>query len=325
MKKRLVSKVKSPTFLPEMKSLNKHAQFNFVWLFAIIVGGAILLLAIYGAIKTGDTERFKTDTKIAKELSILTNPLQSGFSEGSFGSILFKDETKIRNVCFSQNGTFGKNELSVATRSDIGEEWNLLGGATSIYNKYIFSSEKNSGKEYYVFSKPFEFPYKVTDIIFITPENYCFINAPEEVSDEVANMRFPNIKISSDCTLPESINVCFGSGTDCDIAVYGTKVIKNGEEMSYVGSSLMYAAIFSDKGIYDCNIERMMYRTSKIAGELSEKTDIMNSRDCSTNLKVSLLYWESSTSQAKANNFVNLKNEADNLEKLNNRELCRVW
>jgi len=67
--------------------MKKRGQFNFVWLFAIIAGGAILVLAIYGATKAGDSQRFQTDTEIAKELAILTDPLQVGFAEGSFGKI----------------------------------------------------------------------------------------------------------------------------------------------------------------------------------------------------------------------------------------------
>ena len=60
-----------------MKSIKKSigrkkGEFNFNILFAIIAGGAILVLAIYGAVKIGNTQRFQTDTEIAKKLSILT-------------------------------------------------------------------------------------------------------------------------------------------------------------------------------------------------------------------------------------------------------------
>ena len=131
-------------------------QFNFVWLFAIVAGGAILFLAIYGALQFGDTLRYGSDTKAAKSIAILTDPLQAGFAEGSFGKILFRQEARVNNICF--DGEFGKNDISVSQRSDVGAEWNLAGGATSVYNKYIFSSEKSSGFDYYVFSKPFNFP-----------------------------------------------------------------------------------------------------------------------------------------------------------------------
>ncbi len=129
----------------------KKGQFNFVWLFAIIAGGAILFLAVYGAVKTGDSARFQSDSEIAKSISVITDPLQAGFSEGSFGKISFREETRINNICFS--GEFGKNDISVATRSSVGEEWNLPGGTTSIHNKYIFSSGKKFRKRLLCFLK----------------------------------------------------------------------------------------------------------------------------------------------------------------------------
>ena len=124
----------------------KKGQFNFAWMFAIVVGGAILFLAVFGAMRAGDTYRYQSDTEIAKSLSVITDPLQAGFAEGSFGKISFNEETRINNICFDgphldtkdRTGQgFGKNDISVSTRSDIGEEWNLPGGATSVHNKYF--------------------------------------------------------------------------------------------------------------------------------------------------------------------------------------------
>ena len=312
-----------------MKS--KNAQFNFVWLFAIIAGGAILALAIYGAIKIGDTQRYKTDTEIGKKISIITDPLQAGFSEGSFGKIVFKQETRINNDCLD-NG-FGENRISVATKSRIGKEWNLAGGATSIKNKYIFSSSKNSGEEYYVFSKPFYFPFKVADLIFLTSQNYCFINAPDQIAEEVESLNIENIKIDN-CS-ENDIKVCFGSG-NCDINVYGTcmsncdsvydegYVEKAGQKMNYVGA-LMYAGIFSDKEIYDCNVKRLMYRLGKISEIFAKKTDLMNARDCNTNLKADLILLSSMAMNTTSDNLVAMNNFVKQLETKNEKEVCGVW
>ena len=79
--------------MKERRGINRKAQFNFVWMFALIAGGAILFLAIYGALKVGEGERYEADTAIAKSLSFLIDPLQAGFSEGNFGTINFKEET----------------------------------------------------------------------------------------------------------------------------------------------------------------------------------------------------------------------------------------
>lgn len=312
---------------------NKKAQFNFVWLFAILAGTAILVLAIYGATKAGDTMRFQTDTETAKSISIISDPLQAGFSEGSFGKILFKQETRINNFCF--DGEFGTHRISVSTKSNIGEEWNLPGEQITVKNKYIFSSEVASGEEYYVFSKPFEFPYKVADLIFLTPNNYCFINAPGEIVDEIEGMNIPNIEIDN-CTNVEAIKVCFGVGGDCDVKVRGSclsgcnsnydwgSVEKPGLKMNYVGD-LMYAAIFSDRGIYECNVRRLMYRTGMIARELIDKADLMDARNCNTNLKVDLIYWRELTINATADELKGLYSVANVLGRKNDREICGLW
>ena len=309
----------------------KRGQFNFVWLFAIIVGGAILFLAIYGALKTADTRSYQQDTEIAKKISILIDPLQAGFSVGSYGSIIFKKETKIRNVCFENVGFFGKNTISVSTRSDIGEEWKEEGIATSINSKYIFSSENLIGTNYHVFSKPFEFPYKVSDLIFLTSKDYCFIGAPEEIEDEILNMGIPNIKIDENNCTAGSEKVCFGSEkSSCDILVSGDKeytigtVSKDSGDMAYVGN-LMYAAIFSEKRNYDCNVERLMYRTAKIAEELMDKSDLMGIRGCNTNLKPPLSIWKASTINSTVEDLRNLNSFKSDLDDQNQREICGLW
>ena len=333
-----------------MKS--RGGQFNFAWMFAIVVGGAILFLAIFGAMRTGDTYRFQADTEIAKSLSVITDPLQAGFAEGSFGKISFRQETRINNICLG--GGFGKNDISVSTRSNIGEAWNLPGGATSIHNKYFFSSEASSGLEYYVFSKPFNFPYEISDLIFMTADNYCFLNAPEEIADVVVGMNIENIEVvhptgvplgvglpgstsdGANCTLVNPVNVCFGTGDDCDVMVYGScgsrcdsvydegTVSKSSGDMKYVGN-LMYAAIFSDKLIYDCNVGRLMYRNGKIAEEFVAKADLMDARGCNTNLRADLSVWAGLTINATSADLIGLRSMAENMDSKNTRELCGVW
>ena len=312
--------------------MEKRGQFNFVWLFAIVAGGAILVLAIYGATKAGDTQRIKTDTEIAAAMSSLTDPLQAGFAEGSFGKISFKQETRINNICI--DGNFGRHKISVATRSSMGSEWNPPGIEVPIHNKYIFSSEQASGKEYYVFSKPFEFPYKVADLTILIPEDYCLVNAPGEIADEI-NFNIDKIRVE-DCSEDGLINVCFGTGNDCDISVYGScisgcdsiydegTVEKSGSTMKYVGN-LMWAAIFSEREIYECNVNRLMYRAGKIAEEFAEKADLMDARGCNTNMRPDLLMWAGLTIDATVDDIMGLNTMAETLGKKNDREDCGVW
>ena len=343
--------------------MEKRGQFNFVWLFAIIAGGAILFLAVYGAMQAGDTKRFQTDTEVAKSIAIIMDPLQAGFAEGSIGRISFQQETRVNNICFDgapldtkdRTGQgFGKNDVSVATRSNVGAEWNSAGGATSVHNKYIFSDERNSGFDYYVFSKPFSFPYKVADLTFLTTANYCFLNAPEEVADEIVGLRVPNIEVEhptgvplgvglsgstsdgANCTIANAINVCFGGGGDCDVIVYGscsdrcdsvydegTVSTKSGE-MKYVGN-LMYAAIFSEKDVYDCNVKRLLYRAGRIAEGFVGKANLMDARNCDSGMQPDLNVWSGLMMDATAGDLMTLRTMAEDIERKNDRELCGVW
>ncbi|MAH43483.1 hypothetical protein CL614_07260 [archaeon] len=332
----------------------KRAEFNFVWLFAIIAGGMILVLAVYGATRLGDTARFQSDTEIAKQISIITDPMQAGFAEGSFGKIIFHDETRINNWCFdgaggdnrgsTTGGGFGRNSISVSSRSNVGEEWGLPGAEISIPNKYIFSNPSNSGKEYYVFSKPFKFPYKVADLIFLMSGEYCFIDAPDKINDEILGLGIPNIAIEN-CTSSDSeVKVCFGSGSasQCgsrDVVVYGAcvsdcdrnlgvytegSIMKDDGRIEYVGG-LMYGGIFSDKEIYNCNVKRLLYRTAKIAEIFGAKADLMNGRDCSTNLKPDLFLIEGMAMNSTSDDLLSLNVFVKQVEEKNKRELCGVW
>jgi hypothetical protein len=326
-----------------MRGVMKKGQFNFVWIFAILAGGTILVLAIWGATQTGDTLRFASDTEVGKSISIITDPLQAGFAEGSFGKILFRQETRLNNICLA-DGRFGKNDISIATRSGIGEEWNMAGGAISIHNKYIFSEEENVGRDYYVFSKPFEFPYEINDLIFLMSDRYCFLDSPADIKDEILGLGIENIVLEN-CGAEDKV-VCFGGpradmssrqpGQECDSVVYGSclrdcdspydygTVSKSSGELEYAGS-LMWGAIFSDRSIYACNVERLMFRTGKIAEILLEKAKLMDARGCNTRMEGDLINWIGKSSVAGMDDLMFIENIAKDLEKTNSREVCGMW
>jgi len=315
-----------------MRSVNCKGQFSFVWLFAILTGAAILALAIWGATQAGDSLRYQADSEVAKSISILTDPMQSGFAEGSFGKISFQQETRINNFCLDSG--FGKNDISVSTRSGVGEAWNSAGVATSVHNKYIFSEERNQGLDYYVFSKSFDFPYEVSDLIFLTSKNYCFLNAPDNVEDDILSLGIDNIILGNCSSLDERI--CFGSGADCDVIVYGAcssgcesvydfgRVVKSSSEMMYVGD-LLYAAIFSDEDVYDCNVRRLLYRAGSISDVFLDKAILMDARDCNSNLESNLMSWKGMLEDAGSDNLVLLKGFAEDMGKKNDREVCGLW
>jgi hypothetical protein len=319
-----------------MKEVSKSGQFNFTWLFAILAGGAILVLAIFGAMRSGETSQYQSNVEIAKTLDVITNPLQAGYAEAKYSKIEFASETRLRNTCFA--GEFGENKLLVTSKNEMNDEWQNRGGEVSIENKYIFSENENVAKTYYVFSKPFYFPYKVADVIFLISKEYCFKNTPQELSFELENLDIPNIKLK-DCSNQSEI-VCFGrTSSDCDIVVYpecnenicntnnydrGT-VQKDSGQIKYVGN-LLFAAIFSSEENYDCNIERLTYRARKIGKGYSGKIDLMNARGCSSGAKPRLTSWILNLNSTNPDN-INSASKYDLMKSLEEegQRGCELW
>jgi hypothetical protein len=315
--------------------INKKAQMNFEVIFAIIVGGMILFLAIYGAMRFSDSSRKQTDTEVAKKLSVLTNPMQAGFAESQSSKIIFNQETKLYNYCFAER--FGKNDIAIATKSSVGEEWNVPGNKIAIYNKYLFSEDIQQGKELWIFSKGFEFPYKVADLIFLSMNRYCFVTdrSSKKIAEEVTSLKIENIKITEsieNCS-EEEIKVCFGTKSGCEIEVFGSGegdaysegyVQKDGKRMYYYGS-LMYGAIFTNKEIYDCEVQRLLYRDARLAEIYLGKADLMNARGCNTNIVEDLKILSINLGNASADDFLKLKESVKALDKKAKTELCRTW
>lgn len=307
---------------------------NFELIFAIIVGAAILILAIYGAMQFGKTGRYSTDTEIAKKIAVFTEPMQAGISSGKSSKIGFSSPTRIYNRCLS--GDFGENRISVSTSSGIGEKWTIPGGEVSVESKYLFSKDIEEGKELYVFSKPFEFPFKVADILIFSAGQYCFINPPKEIKNEVIDLKLPNVKIvqnAGECG--EAEKVCFGVSGNCDISVFSQESIftgkfntgyvqKNGRKLVYAGN-LIYAAIFSDSETYECNVKRLLYRDKRIISILKDKADLMNLRGCSTELSSDLSVFEGMLADTGDSELAQLSVIAEGMQTKEDREECKLW
>jgi len=48
----------------------------------------------------------------------------------------------------------------------------------------------------------------------------------------------------------------------------------------------MYAAIFSDKGNYECQVKRLMQRVAKLALLYEDKANFVSKRGCNSNLNL---------------------------------------
>ncbi len=263
-----------------MRCVNKKGQLNlsFGWLFAIIVGAVILFLAIFGVGKIIKTSPQETQAVGAKQFGVLLNNLETSFQSAQKQSINIGAETRVYNNPVL-GGSFGEQRISLSEyRMD---EWQPAGVESAFENRYIFSKEYVEGREYYLFVKPFSFPYKVADVIYLISkeDKYCFEDAPREIEEELENLNLGNVALN--CSIPgEYTEVCFEG--KCDIYVdYDRGYIEKEDESFYFeGDALMYAAIFSDKEIYDKQIKRLMMRASELASLYIQKAQMMASRNC---------------------------------------------
>lgn len=304
--------------------MKKKGQLNisFGWLFAIIVGITILILTIYGVTKLikggGDIQQAVG----AKDFGIALNVLETGFESASSVPFTRSLDTRIYNRC-NPSGNFGKQGIRLSEFSF--NEWSPSGLEVSFENKYIFSDKIVEGKQFYLFSKPFEFPFKVADLIYLTSseEKYCFDfnGAPfemEDIEEEITQMGQANL--APNCTKPNQIKICFGRGSDCNITVKSNYVEKNGDELSFKGDALMYAAIFSDKRNYDCQVERLLKRTKSLALLYGEKARLMSQRGCDTNLE-SDLTWLSNIPEKSDISKITVEDIGDK----NYYAECKLW
>lgn len=291
----------------------KGIEFSFGWLFALIVGAAILFLAIYAAVKLVGTEKTAQETEAAKQLEIILTPVETGYEEGkSVPAIVFPTETRVYNDC-SAGGNFGEQSIRVSTSSNLGKTWQEEGLPVTSYNKYIFSSSMMQGKELYAFSKPFELPFKVANILFLWTDKYCFINPSNEVEKEINSLGLKKINITNninDCEKTAK-KVCFVSELDkCDVFVDPVQKIarQKGKQEVYYEGSLIYGAIFSEPEVYECQVKRLMKRTSELALLYNAKSGIIASKaeGCSSDL------------QADLKNLATISGELKNSEELRN-------
>jgi hypothetical protein len=299
-----------------------YLQISFAWLFAVIVGTFILFLAIYGVTKLIKTEQTTQDAKTGKEIGILLNPLETSFETGKTTSLTLPVETRIYNKC-SNNGIFGKQIIQISQKSF--NKWTETNIDVGFSNKYIFSKRYTEGKKFYIFSKPFNFPFKVSDLIYITSslENYCFLDAPREIEDEISSLKQENLLLE-DC-LDNSIKVCF-EPNDCEINVdYDMKYVeKRGDQIYFEEDALMYAAIFADKEVYECQLKRLMQRTKHLASLYKDKAVFISQTGCHSNLNLIELS-NSADSLDNSADLDSVNNIVEDIKEKNEEADCRLW
>lgn len=300
-------------------------QISFAWLFAIIVGAVILFLAIFAVTKMIGTQETITSVKTAKEIGVLLNPLETGFEIGKTTSLSFPTETRIYNKCDNVSGVFGKQGIQISQKSF--NKWTETDLEVGFVNKYIFSGNYTEGQTFYLFSKPFDFPFKVSDLIYLTSseKNYCFIDSPENIKEELTSLNQKNI-FTENC--PENkVDVCFSETCEVEVSYGDMTVTKNHRTLHFRTDALMYAAIFSEPDMYNCQLQRLMKRVDQLSQIYKDKESFVSQRGCNSNLGGKLIGLgnaardlSSSTGISSVWNFVDKVQKSN---ELNNR--CKLW
>ncbi len=298
-------------------------QISFGWLFAIIVGIVIIALAIYFVTKIVGTQGTIQSAKTSKEIGILLNPLETSFESAITSHIIFSGETRVYNTC-DNYGNFGTQGIEIMQKNF--NKWTETNLVVDFQNKYIFSERYSEGKKIYIFSKPFEFPFKVANLMYITSAstNYCFIDAPEDIEDEISDLKQPNLRVE-DCT-EEDIKVCFGFDT-CEIEVNydARKVEKGNQKMYFETDALMYAAIFSDEEVYECQLKRLMQRIEQLSLIYINKANSLTTKGCDPILNPYLSSLiNSASSLSDSNELYTMNNIIDEIEN-KNKGNCKLW
>jgi hypothetical protein len=304
-------------------------EISFGWLFAIIAGIAIIFIAIYVSSKLIHSSQETVSAETGTEIGVLLNPLETSFESAQTTSITISSETRIDNIC-DDSGTFGRQGIRLDQKSF--GKWVTTNINVFFNNKYIFSESEIEGKKFYIFSKPFNLPFKIADLIYITSadKTYCFVDAPGEISREISNLNQSNILLE-DCS-NETINVCFND-KNCAINVnLVSKSVKKDKTTVYFAGmgedtdSLMYAAIFSDKEIYECQVKRLLSRLKEISSLYREKIISLQKVGCTDSLSSSLnelqnMIGDSTTSE----NLAEIVTKATAIDATNNAGVCMAW
>ncbi len=309
-----------------MKNKKGALEISFGWLFAIIAGVVIIFIAIYISSKLIGTQQTSISAQTGKQIGILLDPLETGFESAQTTSITIPSETRINNIC-DTGGAFGKQFINLEQKSF--SKWIKTDVNVGFENKYIFSDGQIEGKKFYVFSKPFNFPFKTADLMYITSaeKRYCFSNAPSEINQEIFSLNQSNLVLNN-CS-KNDVKICFGK-ENCEINVDFSfnSVEKNGTRVYFAQDdrTLMYAAIFSNKVIYECQIKRLMSRVNEISSLYSDKELRLEGKGCLNDIggdlaELSVL----ADGLNKSSELEIVKTKADLVSEKNSIGGCQLW
>ena len=311
-------------------------EISYSWIFAIFAGVVIVFLALYVSSKLINTGQQTMSAKTGKEIGVLLNPLETDFQSSQSTTITIPVETRINNICdvTESKGVFGSQGINIEQKSF--KKWVDTDLNVEFENKYIFSQKQIEGKVFYIFSKQFQSPFKVADLFYFisSKQRYCFKDAPGSVVEEISSLGNETYIVAGNCS-KQDITVCFGND-QCNMSVViGSNnfgyVLKDGEKLYFTlnendGNSLMYAAIFADKEIYECQVQRLMSRLSELSMLYANKEGILKIKGCEGNLGEDLISLGSMASAVNASSQIpDLTFLVNRIEGNNEGRECALW
>jgi hypothetical protein len=314
--------------------MNKNGlEMGFAWMFAIIVGVVIILLAIYFATQIIGTGQREVNTKVAVEFSNVLDPLQTVVSESSGNNVPLPVEAQIFISC-ETDGNFGNTIVSFSERIGFQEEWSQRGGEIRTQNAYLFSEDILQGRDVDFLIFPFEMPYKVGDVLISYTDNYCFVNSPLEsdlrnlVGEDDKRVVFRST--ASSCPSATK-TVCFEGSCDinvrCNDLRCNTGSVNKGNDFLRFTDNLVYGAIFSSKENYECNTNRLMKRLSIVSKIYSDKSRFSSNRGCNNlNLRPDILALNASSANYNSlDDLNNIRLLANSIDEKNEELECQLY
>jgi hypothetical protein len=150
------------------------------------------------------------------------------------------------------------------------------------------------------------------------------------VEEEISDLNQSNL-LTKNCS-SDKIRVCFGSSS-CNVNVdYNAGTVeKKGDIMYFVETGensrvLMYAAIFSNKEVYECQLSRLMLRTKEISSLYKDKESLTGKIGCDTNLGNDFNEFIDMISNfSSSEELGTMKMKVDDIDGINRARMCMLW
>jgi len=299
---------------------NKKAiEMGFNWIFAILAGGFILFLAIYGATNFIGMGQNTINTETAAKIVAVFDPLETGLASGKSSEINLVKKSKVYFECDSlANPPFGQQIIAFSEQT-FGTKYSQKNRGVPIEDKYVFVESILEGKKIYLFTKPFFMSLKVADVIIMGIDDYCFYDTPLEIRDEIEGLNLKSIHFPNSTEKCEGKKVCFGKTVSCDVkvSIKDNLVQKDGKKLYYV-DNLVYGAIFASPEIYECNVKRLMNKFNELGNIYLDKISIIERKQCEPKIQAKLnILMAGAKSLKTSKELIRLYEQAQEIDQIN--------